>query len=155
VSSKSRRSFSCGAWGEGALHCICYRGPPATSASGRKGGAVAMCRARQEGWSQAPHGGAGVRGERERGWGSQEEGAASALQGRGPIACFAIVIDSHQLGCSLACSLLSRMVPSQPSETAPHHRSRGQRSRRAATKAIKPKSPKAPKPKSQKSQNKP
>jgi hypothetical protein len=46
--------------------CICYRGPPATSANGRKGGAVAMCRARQEGWSRAPHGGAGVRGERER-----------------------------------------------------------------------------------------
>ena len=56
----------------GALHCICYRGPPATSANGRKGGAVAMCRARQEGWSQAPNGGTGVRCESRGGWVSQE-----------------------------------------------------------------------------------
>jgi hypothetical protein len=54
-----------------ALHCICYRGPPATSANGRKGGAVAMCRARQEGCPQAPHGGTGVRCERREERGSQ------------------------------------------------------------------------------------
>jgi hypothetical protein len=55
-----------------ALHCNCYRGPLATSANERKGGAVAMCRARQEGWSQAPHGGTGMMCESREGWGSQE-----------------------------------------------------------------------------------